>query len=318
MNPAQDDEAVPAGADPEDSTTWCTYGRTLDEDTCDMGIEGLEACPYLVVLHGEDRGRSFALDRPQLTLGRSDVADIVLSDKRVSRVHCIFKVNGQDVEVCDNGSHNGTFVDNHRVDSAALPTHSQLRIGRTIMRVEYKADAQIEMEDSLFRAATTDSLTGLSNRRYFTEQAHADVSLSDRHNRDMCAVMLDVDFFKRVNDTHGHQAGDSVLVALAGLLQAIKRHEDLLARWGGEEFLYLLHEVALPDAVTFSERVRQAVEKHDFHHRDVHIPVTISAGVSCLHHGESLESLIDRADHALYVAKQKGRNRVETEESAMN
>jgi diguanylate cyclase (GGDEF)-like protein len=268
-------------------------------------------------LHGEDRGKSFPLDKDTQTLGRSQDADIVLRDKRVSRIHCTLIVQGQDVKVVDSESHNGVLVDNQRVREAFLKPHSQLRVGRTIMRVEYKADAEVEMEEALFRAATTDPLTGLSNRRYFREQAQTEISLADRHRRNLCAVMMDVDHFKNVNDTHGHQAGDFTLSSLAGLLQAIKRHEDLLCRWGGEEFLYMLREVSLPDAVIFAERVRATVENHAFVYGGQRIPLTISMGVSVLHHGESFDDVVARADRALYMAKKNGRNRVETEESTL-
>jgi diguanylate cyclase (GGDEF)-like protein len=303
--------------DPEDSGVFSMYGRTVDEDTRDMAVEGIEACPYLVVLHGEDRGKSFALDKGRVTIGRSRRADVVLHDKRVSRLHCTLVVDGENVRVEDNESHNGVLVDNQRVEEGVLKPHTQLRVGRTIMRVEYKADAQVEMEEALFRAATTDPLTGLFNRRYFVEQAQSEISLAGRRRRDLCAIMIDVDHFKQVNDTHGHQAGDFVLSSLAGLLQAVKRHEDLLCRWGGEEFLFMLREVPLPDAVTFGDRVRTAVEKHPFVCKGRIIELTISVGVSVLHHTETLDDLVNRADRALYVAKQNGRNRVETEESTL-
>lgn len=156
------------------------------------------------------------------------------------------------------------------------------------------------------RLATTDGLTGISNRRHFFTQAERELSLAQRHGEALSAIMLDVDHFKHFNDEHGHEAGDEVLQAVARALSASTRREDLLARYGGEEFVMLLPRTAGAEALEVTaERLRQAVEAVRV--RD--LQVTISLGVAGLKPGEDLQHLLSRADEALYASKRAGRNR---------
>ncbi|MHC1752310.1 PAS domain S-box protein [Humidesulfovibrio sp.] len=166
-------------------------------------------------------------------------------------------------------------------------------------------------EALLVELATTDGLTGLNNRRYFWERGRAELGRARRTGGAVSCLMFDVDHFKKVNDAHGHDAGDAVLRALARTARDCLRDIDLLGRLGGEEFGALLPETGLEEALLVAERLRVAVAAMGLTHAGVPLVVTVSLGVACAKdQGETLESLLKRADDALYEAKQNGRNRV--------
>ena len=156
--------------------------------------------------------------------------------------------------------------------------------------------------------ATTDALTGAYNRRKFNDLTRAELERVRRYRYPLSLFILDIDHFKRVNDTYGHEAGDQVLVTLAGLLRAGIRTTDSLARWGGEEFVVLSPGVAVEGAAELAERLRAAAAAH--HHASVG-KVTASFGVARHCPGETPDELCARADEALYRAKDGGRDRVE-------
>jgi two-component system cell cycle response regulator len=159
--------------------------------------------------------------------------------------------------------------------------------------------------------ATTDALTGLLNRRAFLESTNREVARSKRYNDPLSVVLLDVDHFKLINDKRGHAAGDMVLSAVGTMLNRALRTCDIVARWGGEEFVLVLPSTTLEGAEQVAERVRELLEHASI--RDGNgdaIPVTASFGVATYVIGETLEQIIDRADRAMYRAKSGGRNRV--------
>jgi diguanylate cyclase (GGDEF)-like protein len=160
--------------------------------------------------------------------------------------------------------------------------------------------------------ASLDPLTGTFNRRTFIELAEKELSHARRVDAPVSLIMLDLDHFKRVNDTHGHLVGDHVLQHFADLVRTQLRQEDILVRFGGEEFCVLLPDVAGPGAVALAGRIRRVVEAAPLRVDGLEIAVTTSAGVAArIDEGpEGLDRLIGRADEALYVAKHRGRNRV--------
>ncbi len=171
---------------------------------------------------------------------------------------------------------------------------------------------QDRAEEAARRLAVTDPLTGTFNRRTFLELGAREIARTRRAKGALSLLMLDLDHFKRVNDQHGHQAGDEALKCVVELLQGCLRREDLLVRYGGEEFCVLLPNVALVQATLLAERVRVAVERAGFTFRGKTIPLTVSVGMALLirDSGEDIERLVSRADEALYSAKSSGRNRV--------
>jgi len=161
------------------------------------------------------------------------------------------------------------------------------------------------------RLADTDSLTGLMNRRAFLGALQGEVARCDRHGYPLSFLLLDVDHFKAINDQLGHAAGDRVLAALGATLKRDMRLSDVLARWGGEEFVIALTSTDLEGGTAVGERVRARVEALDvMSENGTRIPVTVSVGLAVRRSGESLDAVIDRADRAMYSAKVSGRNRL--------
>ncbi|GAB3125966.1 diguanylate cyclase [Novispirillum itersonii] len=168
----------------------------------------------------------------------------------------------------------------------------------------------LDMVDTLTEMATKDALTGIHNRRFFFEAGHTLYASAARDRLTLTVAMVDVDFFKRVNDTYGHDAGDTVLKAVAAELRASCRQTDLVARLGGEEFAIAAVNMGQDDIEPFFNRLRQGLQDMVVEHDGVRIPITASFGVFsglC----DSLEEMLRQADIGLYAAKENGRNRVE-------
>ena len=162
--------------------------------------------------------------------------------------------------------------------------------------------------DRIITLLYTDSLTGIANRRIFLESLGGAISLAQRRQTPLSIIMADLDNFKSVNDTFGHNAGDQVLQAFATLLMENSRQEDLIARWGGEEFIMMLPGTSAKEAIVFGERLRHRLNEITF--LDSGIRLTASFGVSAYQPGETSTSFIEMADQALYEAKRLGKNQV--------
>ena len=165
-------------------------------------------------------------------------------------------------------------------------------------------------EEELNRLAITDPLTGVWNRRHGEDLFTADLLEARRYGPAMCLLMLDIDHFKTINDTHGHQVGDRVLVELCQRLTGNLRTSDVLARWGGEEFVIVMRHCTLADAIPLADKIRHLIADTPF---DDVGTVTVSIGAAELHPDDDLPSWLDRADKAMYQAKATGRNRVRQE-----
>ncbi len=159
--------------------------------------------------------------------------------------------------------------------------------------------------------AFTDVLTSLPNRHAYEVRLAEELARCRRYNTDLCMVVWDVDKFKVINDSYGHAAGDRVLKVIADTLSSCIRETDFLARFGGEEFVLLLPGTDLDATKLVAEKLRETVSETPFHFRDTDVSVTVSGGIAQLHKDETTSSLFERADKALYSAKEKGRNRTE-------
>lgn len=179
----------------------------------------------------------------------------------------------------------------------------------TLVLTQRDVTEQIEKEAQLKQLATTDMLTGLINRSHFDALLNSEVDRQHRYARPLALIMLDLDYFKQINDSNGHDVGDQVLVELADLLKKNLRKTDYCARWGGEEFMLLAPETSLEQAVRLAEKIRRAIKHAVF---SIQGSVTASFGVVEVHSQESAKSVMKRADNALYLAKEKGRDRVST------
>lgn len=174
----------------------------------------------------------------------------------------------------------------------------------------YFRSGSVDIEKRMEALAMTDALTDLPNRRRVLELLKAEVSRVDRGRKPFAVLIADLDHFKAVNDTYGHDCGDAVLTEFADVLRTAIRSQDVAARWGGEEFLLVLAETDPHGAECVAEKIRAAVEAHTFRYQDKELNLTITIGLSCFRVDESLDTCVRNADEALYRGKRAGRNRI--------
>jgi len=268
---------------------------------------------YLVVMAGSNVGEMHKLDKDQLVIGRGDKADLRLLDDGISRDHARVVKDGAEMVLEDMGSTNGTYCNGVRVTRRALSEGDKILLGSTtILKFTYQDRLDEAFQRQMSESALRDGLTRAYNKRYLTERIESELQYALRHDTPLSLIFLDIDHFKRINDVHGHQAGDHVLVQLATLAMSILGEDEVFARYGGEEFAVISRGLEIGAAQALSERIRASVEEHPFVFGDTTIAVTISVGVSRAP-GPGIATSVDlvaRADEALYAAKRTGRNRV--------
>ena len=199
----------------------------------------------------------------------------------------------------------------HEVETAQRDAEI-FRLRNVELQKEIQERSRVEVE--LQRLATTDALTGISNRRHFFELAARELARTERYKTPLCALMIDLDKFKAINDTRGHAVGDQVLQLASAVFQRQVRSTDVLGRYGGEEFCVALPQTDIAGAMLTAERIRRAISAQAFQTSAGLVPLTISIGVAALTPqdsaaGNALDSLLERADQALRAAKRE-RNRV--------
>jgi len=189
--------------------------------------------------------------------------------------------------------------------------HLEHRVEERTADLQQQIEARKQAEKKLIMLASTDPLTQVLNRRAFNQQATKEIERAHRYNHPLSLILLDIDHFKKVNDSFGHKYGDQVLVDIAQLIQPCLRTPDSLCRHGGEEFIVLLPETDLEQASQLAERLREAIEKYHLDAEAKNFTITASFGVSSWERQESdIQPSIHRADEGMYTAKQLGRNRV--------
>ncbi len=257
-------------------------------------------------------GKRFVLDRNRIGIGRGADNQIVLEGDSVSRRHAHLERRANRWFVVDDGSTNGTYVNEEQIPrEQALNNSDRLKVGPTILKFLSGADAEAKYHEEIYRMTIVDGLTQIHNKRYLYEALERELIRARRHERPLCAVMFDIDFFKRINDQYGHLAGDHVLREVAKVIQGRIRRDEVFARYGGEEFVIVLPETPLEGASALAENLRERIAEHGFVFQGERIPVTISIGCSQLGQADKTATdLIQRADEKLYEAKRGGRNRV--------
>ena len=200
----------------------------------------------------------------------------------------------------------------HDIDELERLNDTVLELNRDYAQAQFdlvQVNLKLQQREALIVASSlTDPLTGVGNRRRLEQALAAETSRFERTGKSLCAFMADLDHFKSINDTYGHEAGDRVLAAFGDLLRHRTRATDVVARFGGEEFVGLMPDTDLQNAVAIAERIRQALA--GCHIEPLHHSVTVSFGVAEMAAGEQGITLLRRADSALYRAKHSGRNRV--------
>lgn len=293
----------------------------LTKTIIDMPVSGIKARPrhpHLVIFIGADSGKRFELKAGKTTIGRDPAADITIDDEWASRIHAVIDWTDGVIRIMDNGSTNGVYVDYRKTDAAILAQGVPVQIGHSVMKVDFKDEAEVRLENDLWHNACIDGLTGISNRQHFLQRAEEEYSYARRNGMPVGLIMIDIDRFKAVNDTYGHQMGDSVLNQFAGVINRVKRKEDILARYGGEEFVIIpCGQIHRDEVFGFCERIRQAIETTEFRFGDTSIRITASFGFHTRKIAKNtrveplINAMIKKADQALYNAKEKGRNRTE-------
>jgi diguanylate cyclase (GGDEF)-like protein len=276
-----------------------------------------DALPHgacLVVIYGTDLGRRMTLGRSAFTIGRSSKCDLFLDQDSVSRHHAKVISSSRHYSIVDQRSKNGTYVNDHPVTEKALKDGDQIKIGRSILKFMTGSNVEQSYHEEIYRLMTIDGLTQVYNRRYFNEVLEREYKRAARYGRTLSLMIIDIDHFKRVNDAHGHVAGDSVLRQLATAVKAKLREQDVFARVGGEEFGILLPEVDLEGARAAAEKVRAIAETSGATFEERMIKCTVSVGIaSCAAEAgdDGATALYAAADAAMVRAKKRGRNRVE-------
>jgi len=293
-----------------------------EEETTSAGIEVEDLAssasrkkrPCVTVLTGVASGQMFKLPRGNTVLGRAPNAEIRLVDDGVSRHHARLRLETDKLWLDDLESRNGTFVNGQKIDKpTALADGDKLQVGRTtVLRFAYHDEIDETFHESLMTSALRDPLTKLFNKRYFLDRLDSELKFARRHTASLSLLMLDLDHFKKVNDTHGHLAGDAVLVNLANVLVRAVRNEDVVARFGGEEMAIILRAIPLEPAIQLADRLRRLIESTVTAHGELELRATASIGAAEYPTSkvETIEALIECADKALYRAKDAGRNRV--------
>lgn len=293
--------------------------RTAVVNIADLKRSSIPAGPdrhVLVRMDTNNVGQVIPLDGDEFRLGRHPSCQVVLTDDGVSRRHARIVAEDSGYMLEDLGSANGTFVAGERVERRRLVDGDVFQLGPTVMfRYTFTDASQERMLQKLYEASVKDALTGAYNREHFEERLKVEVAYARRHDTQVSLVMFDLDHFKKVNDTWGHQAGDTVLVTVSNKVKLGLRTEDVFARYGGEEFAIILRGIDNAGAAAVGERIRERVAAAPVEFERQKIPVTMSVGVASLTDcpEPATTVLVAVADRRLYAAKRSGRNRVVAE-----
>jgi two-component system, cell cycle response regulator len=267
---------------------------------------------YLIVLAGAQVGEMISL-KGRTVIGRGAEADVRLVEDKMSRRHfCIFDEDGASY-VEDLGSTNGTYVNGERITRHQLNDGDKIQIGdTTILKFTYNDTLEENFQKQLYDSALRDGLTKIFNKKYFLDRIATEFAFTKRHAKPLSLILFDIDHFKTVNDTLGHQAGDMVLSTLGHHVQSLVRAEDVFARYGGEEFAILCRETEVENAVKLAERIRIATEQLAIEYKSDSVSITISVGVAMIPDDQltDVDLFVAAADEVLYAAKHRGRNRV--------
>ena len=292
-------------SDIDNKTVITAVNRVVDNPVSE------DAC--LVVIYGMALGKKFQLNKNILIIGRSAAADIQVEQDAVSRNHCRLTNDGQSIRVDDLDSTNGTYVNDRLVKQHTLRDGDFLKVGRSIFKFLSGDNIEAAYHEEIYRLTTMDGLTQVYNKRYFIETLERELGRAQRYQRELSLLMFDIDHFKKINDTFGHLAGDAILRDLAATVKEHTRHEDMLSRYGGEEFAIVLPEIDRKHAMIFGEKICSLVSSTTFKFEGTVIPLTISIGISTMPTDLKLRDsseFIKMADENLYRAKEQGRNRV--------
>ncbi|HKP87867.1 MAG TPA: GGDEF domain-containing protein [Blastocatellia bacterium] len=295
--------------------------RTVKLEVKDIAARPSSKRPVLVVLQGPSIGQTIHLNKEQTVIGRGSQADLVLRDEIASRLHAEvtrLEAEGDVAEyyVNDLGSTNGTFLNGTKVTSQQLlEDGDKIRVGSHMMKFALLDEFEAEFQERLHQMTQRDELTGLRSRRSLFADLDRTVMQEARSDnpQPISVLMMDLDFFKRVNDGRGHLVGSHTIRETGRIIRDAVGSSDLAARYGGEEFLaYVIG--AREQGHEMAEKIRKTVEAHPFSasasDKTQTMHVTISLGVASFpEDGKTALELVQKADQALFRAKLSGRNK---------
>ncbi|MDJ0839007.1 MAG: GGDEF domain-containing protein [Acidobacteriota bacterium] len=288
--------------------------KTLEAMEFDLASGKQRSISYLVVLAGGNAGQVIRLERNcQLRAGRDPECDLFFDCDNVSREHAVFLMDNMGrTRITDLGSTNGTLVNGKRIESLRLEDGDRICLGNVILRFCFKDGLEFDFQQNLYDKATRDPLTGVYNKRFFTEALEREMSFHGRHGHPLSILIVDLDNFKRINDKFGHLNGDIVLKTLGGVLSGKMRAEDTFARFGGEEFVGMLRHTSKEQALKVAEKLREMIAGMSFATTHDNFSVTATIGVATFtgKNYDSPEAILMAADNNLYIGKTRGRNMV--------
>jgi len=246
-----------------------------------------------------------------VVIGRDPACGICIPDASVSRRHALIEKNEVGFAVTDLDSTNGTSVNEKPVTSSMLQAGDRVQFGTYIFKFLSTNHIELQYHEAVYSMMTRDGLTGALNKRSFLDILGRDFQRAVHRGSALSLIFFDIDFFKSINDTHGHLAGDEVLREVGRRINGVTASHDVFARYGGEEFAILMTDTAAEVALEIAERCRLAIADQPFESPVGPLAVTISAGVAdvcSLTNTETSDQLIQAADSKLYEAKHGGRN----------
>ena len=318
---------APSGRPERPSPARPVYAEWAEEESSQRMTETTLALPppstpkqttraLLTFTSGSTAGRAHTVRDGETLLGRGREAHVRVDDAGASRLHAKITALDEGRYVIDDlGSTNGTFVGGKRLQHAELHSGDRINIGPNVSISFSILDSQAEIvAHRLYESSVRDPLTQSYNRRYLVDRLTSEVAYAKRHRSSLALILFDLDHFKRVNDTHGHLAGDEVLREVAALVTRLIRSEDVFARFGGEEFIVVARGIEHVNAGRFAERLRVAIERLEIASEGALLHVTISVGYASVDElaepQRDAEGLIRLADERVYKAKTAGRNRI--------
>jgi diguanylate cyclase (GGDEF)-like protein len=303
-------------------------GTTLTRTTPESPKPQREARPALISLRGELLAAPIPLERDNVVLGRAVEADVRINDFRASRLHARISVERDldtgevQYKITDLKSTNGTHLNGQLVNEAFLNDGDKVAIGDHLFRFEMLDEIDREFHRNIYRLLAHDELTGLLTSKSFFSELKRESACAEEESRSFCVLMMDIDYFKLVNDSYGHLVGSQIIEEIGGVIRNALRAGDVASRFGGEEFAAFLLDADYAQALVAAERVRSAIEQHEFSavrkgssgelrgesttHR-----LTVSIGVASFpDDSRDPIELVEFADSALYRAKRNGRNKI--------
>ncbi len=269
--------------------------------------------PALVVIHGSEIGRRYLVNERSLVIGRDPHhAGLVISDPTVSGRHAVIQLKPDgDCLLIDLGSRNGSFVNGSRADEVRLSEGDKIFVGDTILKFTFQDELESDYHSNLDRLMNIDDLTGLYLKSPFDIELAKEFQLAQQSGRALSLLMMDMDGLKGVNTEQGHQMGSFCVESAGKIVGEVMSSRGIASRFGGDEFIAFVRDLALEEAMEVGEEIRRRIEEFPFARQGVRVPPTISIGVAELTETQkSPEELVRLADEALYRAKRIGKNLV--------